>query len=380
MTMPAVPVPPTFDPGHANFEAFTGTSSKPTPRAVFPPRMKIVVAAIIAVAVLLCVLILVTAPQLALFLLPGIGFVTLILLFGVLFAIQIKTSITGSPGDAAKQAVLTQFAADNGLLYRTRSRGPSYPGCIFASMNTRLPYVYDHLSTIRGRYLDFGNFHSYSTTGDGPGSHLDPDPLLNSWGFIALQMDQQLPNILLISKRRVGGQTVLPIQPDPSQILSLEGNFDQYFTLYCPKEFEQDALYVFTPDLMALLIDEAAPFDVEIVDRWMFFYVPRPFNSMDPQVYQRLFRILQTVGTKIVGQTSNYSNPELAPMATTPAAPVADWHFTWNPALFGSDSPPGTRLKLKPQLVRMIVIVGLVLLVFLAIIVYGTVTGRGHFG
>ena len=38
-----------------------------------------------------------------------------------------------------------------------------------------------------------------------------------------------------------------------TQVLSLEGDFDRYFTLYCPKEYERDALYVFTPDLMALL-------------------------------------------------------------------------------------------------------------------------------
>lgn len=48
------------------------------------------------------------------------------------------------------------------------------------------------------------------------------------------------------------------------QVLSLEGDFDRYFTPYCPKQYERDALSVFTPDLMALCIDEAAPFDIEI--------------------------------------------------------------------------------------------------------------------
>lgn len=147
--------------------------------------------------------------------LPGLGFGTLVLPFILVFVIQIRSSVTGSPDDAAKQAVLTRIAADNGLLYRARSPGPANPGCIFLSMNARLPYVYDHLSTTSGRFLDFGNFHSYSETGDGPGSHLDLDPLQNSWGFVTLQMDQQLPNIPLTSKRRVGGQTVMPLHPGP---------------------------------------------------------------------------------------------------------------------------------------------------------------------
>lgn len=43
-------------------------------------------------------------------------------------------------------------------------------------------------------------------------------------------------------------------------MLSLEGDFDRYFTLYCPGDYERDALYVFTPDLLALLIDESRHF------------------------------------------------------------------------------------------------------------------------
>ena len=66
------------------------------------------------------------------------------------------------------------------------------------------------------------------------------------------------------------GGTNLPSQFSKDQILSLEGDFSEYFTLYCPREYERDALYVFTPDLMALLIDQTSTFDVEIVDDWMF--------------------------------------------------------------------------------------------------------------
>jgi hypothetical protein len=90
------------------------------------------------------------------------------------------------------------------------------------------------------------------------------------------------------------------------QVLSLEGDFDRFFTLYCPQEYERDALYVFTPDLMALLIDEAAPFDVEIVDQWLFVYSARPFPLADPATYQRLLRIVTTVGAKALSQTDRY--------------------------------------------------------------------------
>jgi hypothetical protein len=102
--------------------------------------------------------------------------------------------------------------------------------------------------------------------------------------------------------------TNLPESFGRNQVLSLEGDFDRHFTLYAPKEYERDALYLFTPDLMALLIDEASPFDVEIVDDWMFIYSARPFDSLQPASYQRLFSIMATVGAKTLSQSARYSD------------------------------------------------------------------------
>jgi hypothetical protein len=125
---------------------------------------------------------------------------------------------------------------------------------------------------------------------------------------MALHLDRKLPQMVLDSKANNGlfGSSNLPVYFDKKQILSLEGNFNEFFTLYCPREYERDALYVFTPDLMALLIDNAAPFDVEIVDDWMFVYSATPFPSANPGVYQRLFHIVDTVGAKTLSQTDRY--------------------------------------------------------------------------
>lgn len=90
------------------------------------------------------------------------------------------------------------------------------------------------------------------------------------------------------------------------QILSLEGDFDKYFTLYCPIGYEQDALYIFAPDLMALLIDRSARFDVEIVDNWMFVYHNRDFDLRHPFVHQKLLGITDTVAAKALSQTNRY--------------------------------------------------------------------------
>ncbi|MEO7546479.1 MAG: hypothetical protein ABIT21_09370 [Terrimesophilobacter sp.] len=75
-----------------------------------------------------------------------------------------------------------------------------------------------------------------------------------------------VPNMILDAKSNNFLWTNLPQNFSRNQVLSLEGDFDKHFTLYCPKEYEHDALYVFTPDLMTRLIDHAAGYDVELVD------------------------------------------------------------------------------------------------------------------
>ena len=273
-------------------------------------------------------------------------------------------TVPRSPTMAQIEDVLTRFAADNALLYRPRSPGPDYPGCVFAT-RTVFPFTYHHFSTTSGRYIDFGNLRPDSQA-DGVQDAGRQDPEVGaqldislsseppSWGYLALQIDRHLPNLMLISKRRVGSGAQLPVSPDASQALSLEGDFDRYFTLYCPRDFEQDALYVFTPDLMALLIDEATPFDVEIVDKWMFFYVPKPFNSLDPAVYRRLFSILTTIGSKIVSQTGRYDDAAL----DVAPAPVR-YGFHWDPSIVPDKSlPSGERLKVKSAIPS--IVIGLV--------------------
>src|SRR5690606_27767455 len=144
------------------------------------------------------------------------------------------------------------------------------------------------------------------------------------WGFLALELDRRLPHMVLDATANNGlfGGTNLPARFDRSQVLSLEGDFDRYFTLYCPREYERDALYVFTPDLMAILIDEAAPYDVEIVDDWMFVYSRTPFDLAHRPTLERLFRIVETVGAKTLRQTVRYADERIGDFSADIVAPA----------------------------------------------------------
>lgn len=103
-------------------------------------------------------------------------------------------------------------------------------------------------------------------------------------------------------------------------MLSLEGDFDCHFTLYCPRGYERDALYVLTPDLMARLIDEAGGLDVEIVDDWLFFYSGRQRNLTKASDLAPVFSLINTVGTKTLDRTERYADSNVAHAAPTGAS------------------------------------------------------------
>jgi hypothetical protein len=103
--------------------------------------------------------------------------------------------------------------------------------------------------------------------------------------------------------------------------VSLEGDFDTHFALYAPKEYERDALYLFTQDLMALLIDEAGGLDVELVDDTMFVCSATPFDLLASATYERMGRIVATVGAKTLRQTARYSDERIGDRLRNEVAP-----------------------------------------------------------
>lgn len=238
--------------------------------------------------------------------------VPLILMAGfILVAILVIRSMVRG-GKWERWYRLDRFASANGLVFSPVSVDPQYPGAIFQIGRARS--AVDHLLSASDRFLDYGNYRY--TTGSGKNQST------RTWGFMALQLDRALPNMVLDSKANNGlfGSN-LPATFSKDQVLHLEGNFDDYFTLYCPKQYERDALYIFTPDLMALLIDNASPFDVEIIDKWMFVYSSAAFDLRQPAIHQRLLGIVDTVGAKTLTQTDRYADERVGDVTANIVAP-----------------------------------------------------------
>ncbi|QAY59671.1 hypothetical protein ET475_06470 [Microbacterium protaetiae] len=193
-------------------------------------------------------------------------------------------------GAAVTAYRLDAFARANSMSYDVGMTNPALPGMIFQQGHGRRSS-----NLVRGqrpRFVEFGNYLYKTGSGKNESTH--------RWGYVAIKLDTPLPNIVLDAKSNNGlfGSN-LPESLARGQRLSPEGDFDEYFSLYCPSGYEQDALYLFTPDIMARFVDHAAALDVEIVDDWLFLYAQRDLSTLDPATWQWLFATVGAVLDKM---------------------------------------------------------------------------------
>jgi len=184
---------------------------------------------------------------------------------------------------------LGRFAEVNGFRYTERMHQPNLPGMIFDIGTSR--EATDIIAGSRPRHVEFGNYEYTVKRGKSSTTY--------RWGYVAVKLSAPLPHIVLDAKGNNSFGSNLPISFRGAQRLSLEGNFDEYFELYCPRGYERDALYLFTPDVMARFIDNSAELDVEIVDGWMFLYTRRRVSTLDPATWAWLFGVVGALNAKL---------------------------------------------------------------------------------
>ncbi len=228
---------------------------------------------------------------------------------------------------------LYRFAEANGLKFSPKIDSPVRDGLIFNIGRSRS--AYNILSSTTSNPFEIANY-TY-TTGSGKNS------CTHIYGYIMVQLDRNLPHMVLDSKANntnIFGLSIsdLPLEFNKDQKLSLEGDFDSHFTLYAPKEYEQDALYVFTPDLMQLFIDDSLNFDAEIVDNKIFIYSNTQFDLTDQALLQRLFNVIDKVVSKVESQTEHYIDERVGS------------------AIKDAIAVPGRRLKIRKSWVTIVLL------------------------
>jgi hypothetical protein len=192
-----------------------------------------------------------------------------------------------------RQYRLNGFAGANGFTYEPYAPTPPLPGMIFTRRGQSSAFVTDILRRREGYALEIGN-HT-CTTGSGRSTST------YRWGYAGMRLPIALPHIVLDAHgNNAIGRARLPIAFAKDQRLSLEGDFDRFFTLFCPEGYETDALYLFSPDTMAVFVDEAAPFDVELVDDCLFLYFPGQLATLDPALWERLLTTMDALSERLL--------------------------------------------------------------------------------
>ncbi|MFI5271295.1 MAG: hypothetical protein ACHQT9_04620, partial [Candidatus Saccharimonadales bacterium] len=82
----------------------------------------------------------------------------------------------------------------------------------------------------------------------------------------------KLPNLLMINKKSKLGGLDITDAFDEKHTISLEGDFNDYFTLYANQNNEIEAREVFTPDTMALMEDNSKHYSVEFGGNRVYIY------------------------------------------------------------------------------------------------------------
>nr|WP_197430056.1 hypothetical protein [Auraticoccus cholistanensis] len=163
----------------------------------------------------------------------------------------------------------------------------------------------EHVWSTRGPVADCGTYRY--TTGSGK------DRRVHTWQFAAVRLEGPLPHMLLDARANntfLGSN--LPATFSADQRVSLGGEFDRHFDLYCPQGYGFDAFYLFTPDLMAHLIDHTQALDVEFVDEWMLLYSRGGLSPTEPRTWERLAQISDTVARLMRDRSRSYRDPRVA--------------------------------------------------------------------
>ncbi|MFH6680807.1 hypothetical protein [Clavibacter michiganensis] len=128
----------------------------------------------------------------------------------------------------------------------------------------------------------------------------------SGWTYVAVTLPVPLPHLLLDATVNDARGGDLPASVRRGQRLSLEGDFDRHFRLYAPAEYERDALYLLTPDVMAALVDDAADFDVEMVDSTLVFFRRELADFAEAGPWEATGRILDGVAARIRRRAVRY--------------------------------------------------------------------------
>lgn len=246
--------------------------------------------------------------------------VTLFLAIGVWIW---STALLSLPFDTRRGIAIARFARERDLHYSRYGSAPERLGVLFAEgggapaprMPPRLAQLNDpaRASLFRSNFSlwrgsEFPNPSLQIAIASYTGGKNDPKGPRHSFRFLQMRLSRALPHVMIDARKNGRLRSVLP----GTQRLSLEGDFDRYFTTYVPRGYERDALQLLTPDVMVCLIDHGRNWDIEIIEDRLVVASSRFRRSSDRAEATAMLLFAELVGAELGHQAATYSDPRAA--------------------------------------------------------------------
>ena len=167
---------------------------------------------------------------------------------------------------------------------------------------------------LRGSSFTAGRFRAVMRSGNessGSASAIRP------FSFVQFSLPTRVPHIF-VTNRRASVLSWAGVRIAGGTKLGGSSEFDGIFTLHCPKDYERDALYIFTPDLLAALIDYAPGSELELIDNTAFLYMSKEPELWKPEVAHALDAVIEKLSTVLERQTHRYRDERVDQPRTIP--------------------------------------------------------------
>lgn len=133
------------------------------------------------------------------------------------------------------------------------------------------------------------------------------------FAFIELPLPSAVPHIVLANRTR----SIIPTLGlgRGAARMELEGEFARVFRLIVPEGYQQDALYIFTPDLMARMLDLGSGAEIELVSDRLYAYLPARTRFDRAETMAAALVLAEEFHRRFAARTAQYRDDDAGELA-----------------------------------------------------------------
>jgi hypothetical protein len=204
---------------------------------------------------------------------------------------------------------LLRFALDNGLQYLVETRPPFHDTIVLKighspSWSNELRWPNDEM--VLSDYQFITGSGRYSTT--------------HYLSLAKVKLPRKVPHLFLSSKTTPILRSYINQEVYHIEKVKLEGDFSKHFELFIPPGYHVDTLQIFTPDVMAVLLDHGKEFNFELIDDTCYIYCSETIEK-NPQQIRKLITIAELLSPQLGRQAKTYSDLRAGDVASGVVAP-----------------------------------------------------------